>query len=99
MQLAIDNTQQQTELSVGLNLEAVEEWIGHREDLKDPLTERAIRMFKKKLYRMAPDDPELQYLLVEHAITMKWKGLHWVDGLRREGSDSESTKRLAELLS
>jgi hypothetical protein len=60
-----------------INQEALEEWQAYRaEDLKKPMTPRAIKMLTKKLMQWSPAE---QMRLVENAIEMNWHGIHWVE--------------------
>jgi len=66
-----------TEVRQGLSQQALAEWIAYRaEDLKKPMTPRAVRMVEKKL--MQYSEPE-QMRLVEHAIEMNWRGIYYVE--------------------
>jgi hypothetical protein len=66
--------QQQT---IGLNQDAIDEWVAYRaEDLKKPMTPRAIRMVEKKLLQWS--EPE-QMRMVEAAIENNWRGIYWVE--------------------
>jgi len=61
----------------GINAEAISEWIAYRaEDLKKPLTPRALKMVKKKLAQY-PEHEQMR--LVEAAIENNWRGIYYVD--------------------
>ena len=63
--------------TIGLNQDALDEWIAYRaEDLKKPMTPRAIRMVEKKLLQWS--EPE-QMRMVEAAIENNWRGIYWVE--------------------
>ena len=73
--MALELVQQQT--TIGLNQEALDEWIAYRaEDLKKPMTPRAIRMVEKKLLQW-PESEQMR--LVEHAIEHNWRGIYYVE--------------------
>ena len=61
---------------IGLNQEALDEFIENREQLKKPMTELAIKKAKKFLLRYPEDH---QQHLVDHAILSGWRGLYHVD--------------------
>jgi hypothetical protein len=62
----------------------LEEWIAYRdEDLKKPMTPRAIKMVTKKLSQW---DEATQERLVCHAIEMNWKGIYWVEPPKQQSS-------------
>ena len=66
---------------IGLNQDALDEWIAYRkEDLKKPMTPRAIKMVQKKLLQYPEDE---QQRLVEHAIEMNWQGIYYVEPPRQ----------------
>jgi len=61
----------------GLNTEYLDEWIAYRnEDLKKPMTPRAIKMLTKKLLQWSEEEQER---LICNAIEMNWRGVHYVD--------------------
>jgi len=63
--------------TIGLNQDAIDEWVAYRaEDLKKPMTPRAIRMVEKKLLQWS--EPE-QMRMVEAAIENNWRGIYWVE--------------------
>lgn len=66
----------QQQITIGLNTEAIEEWIDYRKEKKKPLTERALAKSRKFLLRYPP---EIQQWLVDSAIMNDWVGLHHVD--------------------
>ena len=73
---------------IGLNEEALSEWIAYRaEDLKKPMTPRAIKMVTKKL--MEYSEPE-QMRLVEAAIERNWRGIYWVDRPKQQTTRESS---------
>lgn len=62
---------------IGLNQEALDEWMDYRaEDLKKPMTPRAIKMVTKKLLQWSEQEQER---LIENAIENNWRGIYWVD--------------------
>lgn len=72
--MALALVQQET---IGINQEALQEWLDYRaEDLKKPMTPRAIKMVQKKLLQWSEEE---QDRLVCNAIEMNWRGVHWVD--------------------
>lgn len=73
--MGLELVQQQT--TIGLNQEALDEWIEYRrEDKKKPMTQRAIDKVVKKLLQWSEED---QQRIVDEAIEHEWTGLHWVD--------------------
>ena len=74
----------------GINEEALEEWKAYREeDLKKPLTPRALKMVKKNLLSWSYED---QMRIVENAIEHNWRGLHWVDPPRQQTTRQTSLR-------
>lgn len=61
---------------IGLNQEALDEWIEYREDKKKPLSALAL---KKTTNLMLKFPEEQQQLMVDTAIMNDWRGLHAVD--------------------
>ena len=62
---------------IGINQEWLDEWLDYRaEDLKKPMTPRAIKMVTKKLLQW---DEDTQERLICHAIEHNWRGIYWVD--------------------
>lgn len=58
-----------------INQEAVDEWSAYREeDLKKPLTPRALKMVKKKLSNY-PEGEQMR--IVEACIENNWRGIHY----------------------
>lgn len=71
---------------MGLNQEALDEWIEYRrEDLKKPMTQRAIDKTVKKLLQWSEAD---QQRIVDEAIEREWTGLHWVEPPKVQSSRS-----------
>lgn len=81
---------------VGLNQEALDEWMDYRaEDLKKPMTPRAIKMVTKKLMQWTEQEQER---LIYHAIEHNWRGIYWVDPPRvAENQSSRQTSLAADL--
>ena len=74
----------QSQIDAGINEEALEEWIAYRdEDLKKPMTPRAIKMLTKKLLQWSY--PE-QMRMVEGSIEMNWKGVYYQEPPRQLSS-------------
>jgi hypothetical protein len=73
IEMALALVQQQT---LGLNQDALEEWIEYREFKKKPLSELALKKSKNMLLRY-PE--EHQQHIVDTAIMNDWQGLHPVD--------------------
>ena len=62
---------------IGINQEYLNEWIAYRnEDLKKPMTPRAIKMLTKKLLQWSEQEQER---LICHAIEMNWMGIYYVE--------------------
>lgn len=58
-----------------VNSEALEEWAAYREeDLKKPLTPRALKMVSKKLSQWSHEE---QMRIVELSIENNWMGIHY----------------------
>jgi len=67
----------ESQVTMGLNQECLDEWIAYREeDLKKPMTPRAIKMVKKKLMQWSEAEQER---LICHAIEHNWRGIYWVE--------------------
>lgn len=72
----------------GLNQEALDEWLAYRaEDLKKPMTPRAIKMVKKKLMQWSLDE---QMRMVESAIESNWRGIYYVEPPKQKSSRQTS---------
>lgn len=72
----------------GLNQEALDEWLAYRaEDLKKPMTPRAIKMVKKKLMQWSLDE---QMRMVESAIESNWRGIYYVEPPKQQSSRQTS---------
>lgn len=72
----------------GLNQEALDEWLAYRaEDLKKPMTPRAIKMVKKKLMQWTHDE---QMRMVESAIESNWRGIYYVEPPKQKSSRQTS---------
>lgn len=68
--------------TIGINQEWLDEWIAYRaEDLKKPMTPRAIAMVTKKLLQWSEVEQER---MICHAIEMNWRGIHWVEAPRQQ---------------
>lgn len=77
---------QQTQ--IGLNQAALDEWLAYRaEDLKKPMTPRAIKMVKKKLMQWSLDE---QMRMVESAIESNWRGIYYVEPPKQQSSRQTS---------
>ena len=74
--------------TIGLNQEALDEWIEHRKDIKSPMTDRAIAIFTKKLL-MYPEAEQMR--LVEEGIERGWKSIYWVDPPKQGRSTRDTT--------
>ena len=69
---------------IGINNEALQEWIDYRaQDLKKPMTPRAIKMVTKKLLQWS--EPE-QMRMVENAIEQNWRGIYWVEPPKQQST-------------
>ena len=79
----------ETQSIIGLNQEALQEWLDYREeDLKKPLTPRAIKMLTKKLLKYSESEQER---IIEHSIEMNWQGVYYTDPPRQASSTKNST--------
>ena len=61
---------------IGINQEALDEWIEYRAETHKKMSALAIRKLQNKLLQW---DEDTQQRLVDNAIEMDWKGVHWVD--------------------
>ena len=84
------------QIVIGLNEEALEEWIAYRkEDLGKPMTPRAVKMVKKKLLQWTEAE---QMRMVEHAIEQNWRGIYWVEPPKgQQGVSTRDTNIYDEL--
>ena len=64
------------QVSIGLNLEAIQEWIEYREFKKKPLSQFALNKSEKFLLKYG--ELEQQHI-VDQCIMNDWQGLHHVD--------------------
>lgn len=79
-----------THTQIGLNQDALDEWIAYRaEDLKKPMTARAIKMVEKKLKQYSEAE---QMRLVEHAIEMNWRGIYYVEPQKQASTRNTSLR-------
>ena len=76
---------------IGLNEEALTEWIEYRKEKKKPLSPRALGMCERFLLKYS--EPH-QWYLVEQAIMNDWQGLHHKD--MPQASTSTKSTTLAE---
>ena len=74
---------------IGLNEEALEEWIEHRKDIKSPMTKRAIKLFTGKLLKYSASE---QMRLVEEGIERGWKSIYWVDPPKQQTTRQTSLR-------
>lgn len=77
---------------IGLNAEALEEWIEWRRSLGKAMTDLAVKKCRNKLLKYSL---EHQQFLVDHAIEMEWKGLYHVD-MPKKREDSTRMRTLAD---
>ena len=74
--------------TIGINQEYLDEWIAYREeDLKKPMTPRAIKMLTKKLLQYSELEQER---LICNAIEMNWKGVYYTEPQKQCTSKSTS---------
>jgi hypothetical protein len=65
----------------GLNQEYLDEWIAYRaEDLKKPMTPRAIKMMIRKLLKWSPAEQERLICL---AIERNWQAVYWEEAAKQ----------------
>ena len=76
------------QITIGLNQEAVDEWIEYRQSKKKPLSELAL---KKVIKRLSKFDEETQQRMVDRAIENDWTGLHDIE------APKENTTRMTTL--
>ena len=76
---------------IGLNQEALDEWIEYRVEKKKKLSPLALKKVTNKLMKF-PE--EQQQLMVDTAIENDWQGLHEVDPPR--GVDGNAANRLGQ---
>lgn len=80
----------ESEITIGLNQEWLDEWIAYREeDLKKPMTPRAIKMVKKKLMQYSEAEQER---LICHAIEHNWRGIYYVEPQKQATTRQKSLK-------
>ena len=60
------------EMPIGLNVEALEDWIEHRKEMGRPMTNTAIKRLKRKLMQY-PEDVQEQ--AIERAMEANWQGV------------------------
>ena len=71
-----------------VNQEALDEWAAYREeDLKKPLTPRALKMVAKKLSQWSHAE---QMRMVEAAIENNWRGIHYQEPPRQQSTKQTS---------
>ena len=71
-----------------VNQEALDEWAAYREeDLKKPLTPRAMKMVAKKLSQWSHAE---QMRMVEVAIENNWRGIHYQEPPRQQSTKQTS---------
>ena len=64
------------QITIGVNNEALEEWIEYRRDKGKPLSALALKKTQNMMLRY---DEAQQQLMVDTAIMNDWQGLHAVD--------------------
>ena len=65
------------QIDSGINQEYLNEWMAYRkEDLKKPMTPRAVKMLTRKLLKWSIPEQER---LICHAIEIGWKTVYWVE--------------------
>ena len=68
------------QVTIGINQEAIQEWIEYREYKKKPLSQYALAKSEKFLSKY---DEAQQQWLVDSAIMNDWQGLHHIDPPRQ----------------
>jgi hypothetical protein len=70
------------------------EWVGHRRDIRHPLTPRSVKMTFKEFAAMGPDRV---IAAIQHSIANGWRGLFEPkenqSGSRNQGGDAERRRR------
>ena len=64
------------QITIGINQEALEEWIEYRQEKKKPLSALALKKSEKFLLKYGL---EMQQTIVDAAIMNDWQGLHHVE--------------------
>ena len=64
------------QITIGVNQEALQEWIEYREEKGKPLSPLALKKTERVLLKY---DEAQQQLMVDAAIMNDWQGLHAVD--------------------
>ena len=82
-------------MALGINEEALGEWIEYREDKKKPLSNLAL---KKTQNILAKYDYEQQQRMVDAAIMNDWQGLHPVDRPKEQATSTRHTDIRHELI-
>lgn len=72
---------------LGVNEEALEEWIEYRNDKRKPLSNLAL---KKTQNLLSKYDYEQQQRMVDTAIMNDWQGLHPVDAPKQQTTRTTS---------
>ena len=81
---------------IGLNQDAIDEWVAYRaEDLKKPMTPRAIKMTQKWLLAYPEEEQER---LISHAIRNNWEGLHYVPPPKQTATSTRSRSLEQDLM-
>jgi hypothetical protein len=73
----------ETQTIIGINQEALDEWIEYRVEKKKPLSRLAL---KKSQNFLLQHGVETQQRLVDAAIMNDWQGLHYVEPPRKQTS-------------
>jgi hypothetical protein len=74
-----------------VNQEALDEWAAYREeDLKKPLTPRAMKMVAKKLSQWSHAE---QMRMVEVAIENNWRGIHYQEPPKQQTTRETSLQQ------
>ncbi len=81
---------QPRQIIIGLNQEAIDEWIEYRQDKKKPLSELALK--KSQNFLLKFPEPQ-QQVMVDAAVMNDWQGLHAVDPPKQTSSRQTSIEQ------
>jgi len=80
------------QITLGVNEEALQEWIQYREEKKKPLSALALKKTQNLMLKFSEAQ---QQLMVDVAIMNDWQGLHVVDEPKEQ--TTRSTKLIDDL--
>ena len=72
---------------------AVDFFKEHRKKIKKPMTDHAVDLFRRKLEKLAPNDPSKQIELIDHAIGKGWQDVYLPDEWGNQTSKTPEPKK------